>query len=598
MKKADDNVSGKTVRKAGFLNNLKLRSKFYLVYIFCVMLPVVVTNIVIIRLVIGAQNAKRISDDTRIANAARYSLEMSVGNAVELTKSVYANWAVNSFLDTEYKSAYAFYSKHHELSNGIQLQSLLNSSMKRLVLYTANPTIISGGQYASIDEISDEEWYKSFSDSDRSMSVFFYFDESKRWLPSLDTCRTFSLVRRLDYQGSKGYEKLVKIDMNYNTLQRNIANANYDADVYICSGNTVVFTNTETAAGSRPFSSLADFGLDGNTPTSEFTIYNQDFQVYVISSAVEAADVLKSNYSLLMMLVLVNLLIPVLIISAVNRSMSNRIISLGKYFDRVDEERFEVIDGPVGGDEIGNLINDYNRMIIRMDNLIQVAYRDKLAKQQAEMRAIYSQVNPHFLFNALESIRMHSLLRREEKTADIIGRLSALLRRSLDQSKDNIPLSVEIRFANDYLSLQKYRFGDKLSYIFKIDDDCADVLVPKLSIVTFIENACVHGIENTTGNGIIVISAHKGSAGDITIDIEDTGVGMSEEQTERLNESIRTADTSMLRSGSSIGVLLAAIRLKRYYEDVSITIESEENVGTVATVHIKEGKYAEQSTAG
>lgn len=589
----------KTVRRmTGFLDNFKLRSKFYLVYIFCVLLPVIATDVIVVSLVVTSQNAERASNEISIAEAAKYSLESSIGSAVELTKSVYASQALNEFLETEFTSPYIYFTKYNDLNSGINLQGVMSSKMRKIILYADNPRIITGGEFASIDTIRDEEWYKSFSQSDRGMELFIYFDRKQEKLPTMDNCRTFSLVRKLNYHYRTKCEKIVRVDLDYNSLQRDLKRANYNAEVYICSDSKVIFSNAEASPGSIPFVSLAEAGLQELSPVNSFSVYGTDFQIYVTSPELEIAEILRNNAALLAAIIFINLVIPVLIINAVNRSMSRRIILLGEYFDRVNAEHFEVLDGPVGNDEIAALINDYNNMIVRMDNLISVAYKDKLAKQQAEMRAIYSQVNPHFLFNALESIRMHSLLRREEETADIIGRLSMLLRRSLDQTMDNIPLQEEILFASSYLMLQKYRFGDKLSYSFCIDEECGRVLVPKLSIVTFIENACVHGIEKAAENGIIVVSAAKDGSGGVLIDVEDTGIGMSEEQVSRLNGIIHNADASMLRSGNAIGVLLAAIRLKRCYEDVSITIESEENVGTVATVYIKEGKYAEESASG
>ena len=589
----------KTVRRmSGLLDNFRLRSKFYLVYIFCVLLPVIATDIIVVTLVVNSQNAKRAADEISISEAVRYSLESSINSAVELTKTVYASQVLNEFLETDFTSPYVYYSKYYNLNSGINLQGVMNDKMRKVICYADNPTIITGGEFASVDTVRDEDWYKTFTESGRGMSLFIYYDEKQRTLPTMDNCRTFSLVRRLNYHYRTKCEKIVRIDLDYNSLQRDVRRANYDAKVYICSGENVIFTNAENVAGSIPFKSAADSGLSGLTPLDEFSVYGEDFRIYVVSSEIEIIDALKNNVPLLSIIIFINLVIPVLIINGVNRSMSRRIILLGEYFDRVSAEHFDVLEGPVGNDEIGTLITDYNNMIVRMDNLIQVAYKDKLAKQQAEMRAIYSQVNPHFLFNALESIRMHSLLRHEEETADIIGRLSMLLRRSLDQSRDNIPLEEEIFFASSYLMLQKYRFGEKLSYSFCIADECRSVLIPKLSIVTFIENACVHGIENASGKGIIVVSATKDENGGILIDVEDTGTGMTEEQTKHLNDIIEEADAALLRDGHAIGVLLAAIRLKRCYDDVSITIESEQDVGTVATVYIKEGKYAEQSTAG
>ena len=149
------------------------------------------------------------------------------------------------------------------------------------------------------------------------------------------------------------------------------------------------------------------------------------------------------------------------------------------------------ISGPSGQDEIGSLMDNYNRMADRMNSLIDTAYRCRLkeqkmdiARQNAELMALYSQINPHFLFNALESIRMHSILKKEEETANMIQKLAIMVRQNVDWSSDSNTIKRELAFVEAYLSLQKYRFGERLSYQINAQEDCQNILVPKLTITT------------------------------------------------------------------------------------------------------------------
>ena len=115
-------------------------------------------------------------------------------------------------------------------------------------------------------------------------------------------------------------------------------------------------------------------------------------------------------------------------------------------------------------------------------------------QKEAEIHALEAQINPHFLFNALESIRMHSILKKEEETADMIQKLAIMVRQNVDWSSDSNTIKRELAFVEAYLSLQKYRFGERLSYQINAQEDCQNILVPKLTITTFVENACVHGL--------------------------------------------------------------------------------------------------------
>ena len=165
-----------------------------------------------------------------------------------------------------------------------------------------------------------------------------------------------------------------------------------------------------------------------------------------------------------------------------------------------------------GKDEIGSLMRNYNRMVARTNELIQIVYKNKIKEQEmlverqnAELLALHSQINPHFLFNALESIRMHSLLKNEYETADMVEKLALMQRQYVEWGNDSVEIRREMEFVRAYLGLQKYRFGERLSYSLEVEEDCLDIKIPKMTVVTFVENACVHGIEAKTAPGWIFV---------------------------------------------------------------------------------------------
>ena len=211
-----------------------------------------------------------------------------------------------------------------------------------------------------------------------------------------------------------------------------------------------------------------------------------------------------------------------------------------------------------------------------------------MTRQHAELLALHSQINPHFLFNALESIRMHCIIKKESETAYMIEKLAKLQRQYTEWGDDNTTIENEADFVNNYLELQKYRFGDRLSYSVDIEPDCKKYLVPKLTLVTFIENACIHGIESKVSNGWIFLRVHT-KDNDMVIEIEDTGNGMSSQEVEKLLTSMRNADISMLEKKGRVGVVNACIRLKMVTDDkVLFGIDSEEGIGTIVTIVIPE----------
>ena len=209
-----------------------------------------------------------------------------------------------------------------------------------------------------------------------------------------------------------------------------------------------------------------------------------------------------------------------------------------------------------------------------------------LTRQHAELLALHSQINPHFLFNALESIRMHSIIKKESETAYMVEKLAKLQRQYTEWDQDNVLIKQELEFVENYLELQKYRFGDRLSYSIEAADECLNYKVPKLTIVTFIENACVHGIESKITNGWIFLRIYE-KENMLYIEVEDTGNGMSEEEVSDLVTSMREASIDMLQRKGRVGVINASLRLKMVTEDKAVfDVDSEEGIGTIVTIKI------------
>lgn len=126
---------------------------------------------------------------------------------------------------------------------------------------------------------------------------------------------------------------------------------------------------------------------------------------------------------------------------------------------------------------------------------------------------------------------------------------------------DSVEIEQELEFVKAYLSLQKYRFGDRLNYNLEIDPECAQIRIPKLTIVTFVENACVHGIESKASPGWIFVRAYKREE-QLYIEIEDTGSGIEEQKLYQMQHDMQNADIEMLKNKKSVGMLTHACGLK------------------------------------
>jgi len=280
---------------------------------------------------------------------------------------------------------------------------------------------------------------------------------------------------------------------------------------------------------------------------------------------------------------------PTLVIVWFARSLSVRLARLLKHMKKVKNQQYDTIDGAESRDELGQLTGEFNRMTLQVKSLIQDVYMADLQKKEhelqrryAQLNALQSQINPHFLFNALETIRMRSLIKQETETAKIIQNMAKIFRNSLAWRKDTVTVREELEFIHCFLEIQKYRFGDKLDYEVQVDDAALDCPVPKMAFLPFVENASIHGIEPLKRGGRIELRIGR-TADMLSFAIRDNGVGMDEDMVLRLRGYMDGEE----EMGDRIGVQNVIYRLKLYYGDrFLLRFDSEPGRGTVVRIDI------------
>lgn len=384
---------------------------------------------------------------------------------------------------------------------------------------------------------------------------------------------------------------MLKIEFDYNSMMRMLRLMKFDNEVLICQGDEIVLSNGHFSGVGNAFDTISVQQKMGYKQS--FSLHGAQLDIYVMKSDNGIWDRIARALPLLGFLVIINVVLPMGFVLLLNRSFTKRIRGLSKVFQSVNGEHLVRMTHENGGDEIGSMIRNYNRMVDRTNELIRTVYKNKIKEQEilvgrknAELLALQSQINPHFLFNALESIRMRSLLKKENETADMVEKLAIMQRQYVDWGNDSVQIEQELEFVQAYLSLQKYRFGDRLNYNLDIDPECTKIRIPKLTIVTFVENACVHGIESKASPGWIFVRVYK-KDGQLWIEIEDTGSGMDQQQILQIQNDMQNADIKMLKERKSVGMLNACLRLRMQTKDhVCFEIDGEEGAGTWITIRI------------
>ncbi len=581
-----------SVRKRGFLlnklNDMKLGHKLRIMQIFCVLLPLLITDSIIVSIMINTERKADAVEMRNIADSVQYTLEGAITNAVNLMQSIYSDTYANDFIEDTFTTGLDYYEKQYDFKRSSLFAISANSALVTISIYADNDGIINGGNIYNVQKVVHEPWYEAIIGNNKDILMFSGFEDN-----ITNSRRTIFLVRRMDYLHKGTGASVIKADLNYSNLLRSIINAKYLSKVYVCEGDKILLSNDGRGGPYVEFDRISQTQLQNIAVHNKVTYYGNTLDIYVMAPDTVYFNAILNNLELVLFLIILNLIVPYLLVRLISKSITVRLKKMEEVFGSTASGELFQLPEISGRDEIGQLMTSYNHMAGRMNELIQKEYKDRLkhqeidiARQKAELLALHSQINPHFLFNALESIRMHSVVKKEFETADMVEKLALMERQNVDWHNDNVKIKEEIRFIEAYLELQKYRFGDKLSYMIDVDEDCVEYRIPKLTLVTFIENACVHGMEAKTSSSWIFVRVTKDKE-NLIMEIEDTGNGMLEYKRIQLLKEMKEINIQALQKKTEIGILNASLRLRMFSdEQVRFEIDSEPNTGTMVTITI------------
>ncbi|WP_229672719.1 sensor histidine kinase [Pullulanibacillus camelliae] len=269
--------------------------------------------------------------------------------------------------------------------------------------------------------------------------------------------------------------------------------------------------------------------------------------------------------------------------------LTKRVLNLARHMRKVDENKLSIYKGDKGNDEIGFLTESYNALIQRIDELINKVHRAELRKKEADYLVLQAQVNPHFLYNTLEAIRMLAEMNDDHEVVEAMYTLSKLLRYSLSSGGNITTLEKEIENIRDYLKIHKLRMMDRLQYEIVIDAAIHEVHCPRFILQPLVENCIHHGLSTLRKPGQIkVMITEKGE--DLKIEIADNGKGITEERLAVIHGVMNnTLERSLLETKhTGLGIYNVSERVKAYFGVGStLDIVSEPGQGTSYIMLIK-----------
>ena len=444
-------------------------------------------------------------------------------------------------------------------------------------------------------DLNTQEWYTQALDSPEgpmltSSHVQHIISGERPWVITLSRG-----IR--DREGSGEKEGVFFIDLNYSAIselcdQSTVGTKGY-AFILDARGNIVyhpqqqqLYNELQTENISLIMDTEDDTVLTGTGSNGKlYSISRSDKTGWTVVDCTNVRELLSKSrqaQSIYVLTAVILVIVALLFSRFMARSITLPIQKLRDSMKKVQEGDFSVSDVVVDSDnEIGSLTKSFDVMTHRIQELMEQNVHEQEEKRKSELKALQSQINPHFLYNTLDSIIWMAEGRKYEEVVLMTASLARLLRQSISNEDEVVPIANEVEYAKGYLTIQKMRYKDKLEFQIDVDPSILHIPLIKLVLQPIIENAIYHGLKYKESKGLLIIKGFM-KDGNAVLQVIDDGVGMSEETLAHIYDRHKVNYHS-----NGVGVYNVQKRLKLYYgEDYGITYESAEDKGTTATITI------------
>jgi two-component system, sensor histidine kinase YesM len=570
----------KVVQKA---NNVSIKKKMLTMYAVCVLFPIVFINSLFFITI-----TNKVREEEYVAlEQSMDRIKTRIINDLEQAMSVYriinTDRKLSSMLNTRYEDELDYYIKYQEyMAQAVEKYITVFKPIQSINIYTHNDTIITSRNYFFLDDsVKSSAWYHSFVNGESGSRIFAHINNKQDGLPRDN--RYLSIVQYLDnFRTLEQENNIIKVDIQIMAFSQIVQSERADGYIYLLDNNNkVIYSNNPEVFNDT--NKFIDFREDyyysddivlirsfGDKSYLEGWHIVGEFPKNIIAASIRRAG------NRIFFVGLGSLIVTSFVILIISNSMKSRLELVSEHLVGISSQDFKTIQTYTGEDEIGRLIKEYNNSTIKIKNLIKEVYEAEIERTKAELKALQSQINPHFLFNTLNAVRSRCILKGEAETAQIIKHIAKNFRRIIDWGDDLVPIKEEMEFIKDFLEIQKYRYGDKLDFHIQVDEELLNYKIPKMCIQPLVENSSIHGIELKDEPGMVNIYLT------ITEDkfhcsIVDNGKGITEGRLKYIKKKL----SENMDIDGSIGVGNVYKRLKLYFgELVDFEIVSEIDKGT------------------
>ncbi|CQR57261.1 sensor histidine kinase [Paenibacillus riograndensis] len=579
------------------MNNLRLRTKLFLSFGCVALIPVLIVGVFLtseLRNMAMDNALKQITANVdRVKKRTGELLDVPLDIAYRLSNDSRLEEAANHRYVSVYDVVQAYWN-YPDFREFVRLYREISS----IRLYIDNPTVLDNWEFLQADgTVTQEPWYRTAL-AQKGMVCWNYIRDNR------DGRYYLSLIRKVNFFKQRTSGVLV-VNVNTDRLNGILNQESFETLIVDENDNIVASNRTELLgqtlndlnfkAESAAGPGFYDVSIDGKP----FTMLIDDWQPggslnsLRIISIFSVESIVKEPNRIIMLasaVILSALIMAILLIYYFSRLLTGRMLQLSKHISKVGSGNLGatlVIDGK---DEIGQLARQFNHMVRNINDLmseVQESNRQKnailLKQNEIKFKMMASQINPHFLFNALESIRMKAHVRGQADISQVVRLLGKMMRKNLEVGNRRISLQSELETVSCYLVIQKFRYDDRLAYELHIDPKANLVQIPPLIIQPLVENSVVHGLENRIDGGMVRVDIRI-EDGLLKVQVSDNGAGISKTRMHEIRQMLESKDDY---ESNNIGMRNIHLRLKLTYgPECGLTLASQEGFGTQISFEI------------
>lgn len=583
------------------LNHLSLRVKLYISFIFFLIIPFLFISSLIInqtRLIMTV-NSYQMADEN-MSRSKKIILE-SLERALTISDNLTLDKELEELVNRKYSGAKDLFLAYHDFES-FDNYLKLNLDINQIRFYFHNTTLLDNSEIIPLKApLYNRRWYSLA----RLVNGRVFWGNIN--IEGTEQNYTFGLSRQISFEKyeSRGF---LTVELDTERLSEILSLESFTTFLVDDNG-WIIAGSAPSDSGSAYYSFLESKDFMKAEPGSyEVNINDIPYRMLVdniearnslnairLISLFSISELLKDANTLWRLFFQLTILIMVLTFASlyvVYHLFIERLLKVGRQMDKLAKGNFNSLLPVDGTDEIGKLAVRYNNMAINIQKLMDEIHESNEQKRLIEKRQneikikmLASQINPHFLFNALESIRMKAHIEKQTEIANTVKQLGKLMRSVLAVEGSHIPLKDELKIIESFLEIEQFRLGEELHYEINIAPECRHFPLPPLLLQPLIENAVIHGVEKNIDSGNISLAANL-TFNYLEVRIEDNGPGI---ESETISEIL---SGSKRNKGNHIGLFNVNQRLiLNYGKNAGLQIRNKDEGGLQINFRIPVEKH-------